>query len=131
MRGSAPTAVATGRWRHSVLHDPRPRSTSALRRARPSPRFRGRGGVLRGRAAQQDEARLRLRASGRAARPLAVSVRLMGKRNRDRYTIDDGREACPTVGSMRRARWLVLAVCPVCDLQIEADLKVIETIKGE
>jgi hypothetical protein len=54
----------------------------------------------------------------------------MGKRNRDRYTVDDWREACPTVGSMRRARWLVLAVCPVCDLQIEADLKVIETIKG-
>lgn len=55
----------------------------------------------------------------------------MGRRNRDRYTVDDWREACPSVGSMRRAHWLVLAVCPVCDLQIEADLKVIETMKGE
>lgn len=32
---------------------------------------------------------------------------------------------------MRRAGWLVLVVCPVCDLQIEADLKRIERLKGE
>lgn len=54
----------------------------------------------------------------------------MGSKNRDRYTIDDWREACFTVSSMRRARWLVLVVCPVCDLQIEADLHRIEQIKG-
>jgi hypothetical protein len=55
----------------------------------------------------------------------------MGVKNRDRYTVDDWRAACPSVGAMRRARWLVLAVCPVCDLQIVADLKVLETMKGK
>lgn len=54
----------------------------------------------------------------------------MGAKNRDRYTIDDWRAACPSVAAMRRAKWLVLVVCPVCDLQIEADLKTIEQIKG-
>lgn len=54
----------------------------------------------------------------------------MGVKNRDRYTISDWRAACPSVSSMRRAKWLVIAVCPVCDLQIEADLKRIEQSKG-
>lgn len=54
----------------------------------------------------------------------------MSAKNRDRYTIDDWRAACPTVASMRRAKWLVLVICPVCDLQIEADLKRIEQSKG-
>lgn len=54
----------------------------------------------------------------------------MGRRNLDRYSIDDWRAACPTVGDIRRAGWTVSAVCPVCDLEIEADLKLVETIKG-
>lgn len=68
----------------------------------------------------------------RSSTPAALSPGTadVGRRNHDRYTVDDWREACPTVGSIRRARWMVLAVCPVCDLQIEADLKVIETMKG-
>lgn len=54
----------------------------------------------------------------------------MGRRNLDRYTTADWRAACPTVGSIRRAGWVVTAVCPICDLEIEADLGVLETMKG-
>jgi hypothetical protein len=55
---------------------------------------------------------------------------LMGRRNLDRYTAADWRAACPTVGSIRRAGWVVTAACPNCDLEIVADLSVVETIKG-
>lgn len=54
----------------------------------------------------------------------------MGRRNRDRYTLADWRLACPDVGSMRRAGWVVICVCPVCDLQIEANLELVEKAKG-
>lgn len=54
----------------------------------------------------------------------------MGRKNLDRYTVKDWREACPTVGAMRRAGWLVVSCCPVCDLEIEADLALVEREKG-
>ena len=54
----------------------------------------------------------------------------MGVKNRARYSVDDWRKACPTVRSMRRAAWEVLAVCPVCDLQMVVDLAVTEAMKG-
>lgn len=44
----------------------------------------------------------------------------MGTRNKDRFTIRDWREACPTVARIRQARWEVLAVCRVCDIDIGA-----------
>jgi len=34
------------------------------------------------------------------------------------------------VGAIRRAGWLVTAVCDVCALEIEADLAVVEIMKG-
>lgn len=54
----------------------------------------------------------------------------MGRKNRDRYTLADWKEACPTVGAIRRARWVVTACCPVCDLEIVANLELIEREKG-
>lgn len=54
----------------------------------------------------------------------------MGRKNLDRYTSRDWREACPTLRSIRRAGWVVTAVCPVCDLEIVADLAVMEAAKG-
>lgn len=54
----------------------------------------------------------------------------MGRRNRDRYSLADWRAACPTVADLRRAGWVVLAVCPICDLQVVADLERIERVKG-
>lgn len=54
----------------------------------------------------------------------------MGRRNLDRYSLADWKRACPNVGAMRRARWVVIAVCPACDLQIEANLELVEKTKG-
>lgn len=54
----------------------------------------------------------------------------VGRKNLDRYSVADWRSACPTVGAIRRAGWTVTACCPVCDLEIEADLAVVETMKG-
>lgn len=54
----------------------------------------------------------------------------MGRKNLDRTSVADWRAACPTVGSIRRAGWTVTAVCAVCALEIEADLGVVETMKG-
>lgn len=54
----------------------------------------------------------------------------MGRKNRERYTLADWREACPSVASVRRAGWVVTAVCHVCDLEIVANLALIESTKG-
>jgi hypothetical protein len=54
----------------------------------------------------------------------------MGRRNLDCYTVANWRAACPTVGSIRRAGWVVTAACPICELEIVADLAVVETMKG-
>ncbi|WP_425992347.1 hypothetical protein [Brevundimonas sp. TWP2-3-2] len=54
----------------------------------------------------------------------------MGRKNLDRYTVKDWREACPTVRSIRRAGWVVTAVCSVCDLEIVADLALVEAARG-
>lgn len=54
----------------------------------------------------------------------------MGARNLSRFTVDDWRAACPTVSLMRQARWEVVAVCPVCDLQFAVSLAVIEAVRG-
>ncbi|WGM45217.1 hypothetical protein KOAAANKH_00078 [Brevundimonas sp. NIBR10] len=54
----------------------------------------------------------------------------MGRKNLDRYSIADWRAACPTVASIRRARWTVTAVCAVCDLEIIANLDAIIAAKG-
>lgn len=54
----------------------------------------------------------------------------MGRKNLDRYTLADYRAACPSVASIRRAGWVVTAVCAVCDLEMVANLAAIETAKG-
>lgn len=54
----------------------------------------------------------------------------MGARNLDRFTLADWRSACPTVADLIRARWEVVVVCPVCDLQMVADLRRIQRDKG-
>lgn len=54
----------------------------------------------------------------------------MARRNLARYSINDWRAACPTVGAMRQAGWMVIACCPTCDLEVVADLARIEREKG-
>ena len=41
----------------------------------------------------------------------------MGRRNHDRYTADDWREAGPTVGAILANRWLVYTECDLCELR--------------
>lgn len=54
----------------------------------------------------------------------------MGRKNLERYTISDWREACPTVQAMRREGWDVITECRTCGLQMQADLARIEREKG-
>ena len=54
----------------------------------------------------------------------------MGRRNLDRYTEDDWREASRTVEQILVNRWRVYADCIVCDLRIEADVRRIAEVKG-
>ena len=54
----------------------------------------------------------------------------MGRRNHDRYTADDWREAGPTVGAILANRWLVYTECDLCELRIRADLKRIARERG-
>lgn len=41
----------------------------------------------------------------------------MSRRNHDRYTADDWREAGPTVGAILANRWLVYTECDLCELR--------------
>lgn len=41
----------------------------------------------------------------------------MTRRNPDRYTAQDWREAGPTVGALRANRWLVYTECDLCELR--------------
>lgn len=54
----------------------------------------------------------------------------MGRRNRDRYTISDWREACPTIRWMRAEGWDVITCCTACGLKMQANLARIEREKG-
>lgn len=47
----------------------------------------------------------------------------MGRRNPDRYTDDDWREASQTVKQILANRWTVYAECDLCDLRIKADVE--------
>lgn len=47
----------------------------------------------------------------------------MSRRNHDRYTAADWKEAGPTVGAILANRWLVYTECDLCELRIRADLK--------
>lgn len=54
----------------------------------------------------------------------------MGRRNLDRYSDADWREAGMTVGAIIANRWLVYSECDLCRLRIEADLKRIAEKRG-
>ena len=54
----------------------------------------------------------------------------MTRRNVDRYTADDGRQAGPTVGAILANRWLVYTECELCELRFRADLKRIARERG-
>lgn len=54
----------------------------------------------------------------------------MGRRNLDRYTPDDWREAAPNVQAALVSRWLIYTECEVCQLRIEADLRRIVQATG-
>ena len=54
----------------------------------------------------------------------------MTRRNFDRYTADDWRQAGPTVGAILANRWLVYTECELCELRIRADLKRIARERG-
>ena len=41
----------------------------------------------------------------------------MTRRNPDRYTADDWRQAGPTVGALLANRWLVYTECDLCELR--------------
>lgn len=54
----------------------------------------------------------------------------MGRRNPDRYSDDDWRQAGFTVGAVIANRWLVYTECELCELRIEADLKRVARERG-
>lgn len=54
----------------------------------------------------------------------------MGRRNLDRYSEDDWRDASRTVEQILMNRWPVIAECPVCELRIMADVRRIAEVKG-
>lgn len=54
----------------------------------------------------------------------------MGRRNLDRYSAADWREAGRTVGAIIANRWLVYTECELCQLRIEADLQRIAQARG-
>ncbi len=54
----------------------------------------------------------------------------MTRRNPDRYTADDWKQAGPTVGALIANRWLVYTECDLCELRIRADLKRIARERG-
>lgn len=54
----------------------------------------------------------------------------MGRKNLDRYSDADWRQAGRTVGAIIANRWLVYSECDLCRLRIEADLKRIAEKRG-
>ena len=54
----------------------------------------------------------------------------MGRKNLDRYTDAEWRQAGGTVGAIIANRWLVYSECDLCRLRIEADLKRIAEKRG-
>jgi hypothetical protein len=54
----------------------------------------------------------------------------MGRRNPDRYSDSDWKNAGYTVGAILSNRWLVYAECDLCALRIQADLKRIARERG-
>lgn len=54
----------------------------------------------------------------------------MGRRNLDRYSDDDWRNASATVEQILRNRWPVTAVCEVCDVQLHVDVQLIAERRG-
>ena len=55
----------------------------------------------------------------------------MGHKNFDRWPPEAWRRGAESVGRMRANGWTVLAYCPVCNLTISVDLRLIEQLKGE
>lgn len=54
----------------------------------------------------------------------------MGRRNPDRYTLDDWRLAGGSVAAIIANRWFVFTECELCELRMKADLRRIAQEKG-
>jgi hypothetical protein len=54
----------------------------------------------------------------------------VGRKNLDRYTPADWRNAGPTVQAVIENRWRVYTECEVCELRMVADLRRIALAKG-
>ena len=54
----------------------------------------------------------------------------MGRKNLDRYTDADWRQAGGTVGAIIANRWLVYSECDLCRLRIQANLQRIAEKRG-